>query len=181
MFFKNFKIKILNSKFNYFSFLHTMSSTFHRIILCLTISPVLITMRKILSESAIERAHVISVNNGFNSKRMTKLNFSYRNMTLPCLSKKKNPVSSVNALLSKALKNKPIIEQTWVYWLIAEGDHTICETVRHLSKRCCNRLIVGLELVLGFWGGFKEMGWLWFRCYEEVRNNSMIGILTLLI
>lgn len=95
--------------------------------------------------------------------------------------KKKNPVSSVNALLSKALKNKPIIEQTWVYWLIAEGDHTICETVRHLSKRCCNRLIVGLELVLGFWGGFKEMGWLWFRCYEEVRNNSMIGILTLLI
>ena len=89
MFFKNFKIKILNSKFNYFSFLHTMSSTFHRIILCLTIFPVLITMRKILSESAIERAHVISVNNGFNSKRMTKLNFSYRNMTLPCLSKKK--------------------------------------------------------------------------------------------
>lgn len=50
-------------------------------------------MRKILSESAIERTHVISVSNGFNSERMPKLNFCYRNMTLPCLSeKKKNPV-----------------------------------------------------------------------------------------
>lgn len=94
---------------------------------------------------------------------------------------KKNPVFSVNALLSKAFKNKPIAEQSWVYWLIAERDHTICETVRHLSKRCCKWLIVGLELVLGFWGGFKKMSWLWFRCYEEVGSSSMIGILTLLI
>lgn len=70
--------------------------------------------------------------------------------------KKKNPLSSVNALLSKALKNKPIIEQSWIYWLTAEGNHTICETVRHLSKRCCKRLIVGLELVLGFWGGSRK-------------------------
>ena len=71
-----------------------MSSTLHRIILCLTIFPVLTAMRKILSESAIERTHVISVSNGFNSERMPKLNFCYRNMTLPCLSeKKKNPVS----------------------------------------------------------------------------------------
>lgn len=69
-----------------------MSSTLHRIILCLTIFPVLTAMRKILSESAIERTHVISVSNGFNSKRMTKLNFHYRNITLPCLSEK-NPVS----------------------------------------------------------------------------------------
>lgn len=96
--------------------------------------------------------------------------------------KKKNPISSINALPSKSIKNKVVIEQSWAYWLTTMKVTTRYGKVWIISVRgCCKWLLIGLELILGFWGGFKKRALLWRWCREEVGIVLCFGNLKIFI